>query len=60
VRAIALALRWYLRLRPALTPLVNRPFDELSPRLAALLVTAAHRVEYSRAELVHRPWTRVA
>jgi 16S rRNA (cytosine967-C5)-methyltransferase len=49
VRAIALGtLRWYLRLRPALISLVNRPFDELSPRLAALLVTAAHQVEYSR------------
>src|SRR5688572_1270323 len=49
VRAIALGtLRWYLRLRPAIEPLVNRPFDELSPRLAALLVTAAHQVEYSR------------
>ena len=33
VRAIALGtLRWYLRLKPALAPLVNRPFDELSPR----------------------------
>ena len=49
IRAIALGtLRWYLRLRPALAPLVNRPFDELSPRLASLLVTAAHQVEYSR------------
>ena len=49
VRAIALGtLRWYLRLKPALAPLVNRPFDELSPRLAALLVTTAHQVEYSR------------
>jgi 16S rRNA (cytosine967-C5)-methyltransferase len=49
VRAIALGtLRWYLRLKPALEPLVNRPFEELSPRLAALLVTAAHQVEYSR------------
>jgi len=49
VRAIALGtLRWYLRLRPALVPLVSRPFDELSPRLAALLVTTAHQVEYSR------------
>jgi 16S rRNA (cytosine967-C5)-methyltransferase len=49
VRAIALGtLRWYLRLRPAIEPLVNRPFEELSPRLAALLVTAAHQVEYSR------------
>jgi 16S rRNA (cytosine967-C5)-methyltransferase len=49
VRAIALGtLRWYLRLKPAVEPLLSRPFDELSPRLAALLVTAAHQVEYSR------------
>ena len=49
VRAIALGtLRWYLRLAPALETLVSRPFDELSPKLAALLVTAAHQVEYSR------------
>lgn len=49
VRAIALGtLRWYLRLRPAVAPLVSRRFDELSPKLAALLVTAAHQVEYSR------------
>jgi 16S rRNA (cytosine967-C5)-methyltransferase len=49
VRAIALGtLRWYLRLAPALESLVSRPFGELSPKLAALLVTAAHQVEYSR------------
>ncbi len=49
VRAIALGtLRWYLRLQPAIAPLVTRPFAELSPRLAALLVTAAHQIEYSR------------
>jgi 16S rRNA (cytosine967-C5)-methyltransferase len=49
VRAIALGtLRWYLRLEPALAPLVNRPFAELSPQVAALLITAAHQVEYSR------------
>jgi 16S rRNA (cytosine967-C5)-methyltransferase len=49
VRAIALGtLRWYLRLKPAIAPLLSRPFDELSPRVAALLVTAAHQVEYSR------------
>ena len=49
VRAIALGtFRWYLRLAPALAPLVNRPFEELAPRLSALLVTAAHQVEYSR------------
>jgi 16S rRNA (cytosine967-C5)-methyltransferase len=49
VRAIALGtLRWYLRLEPAVAPLSTRPFAELSPPLAALLVTAAHQVEYSR------------
>ncbi len=49
VRAIALGtLRWYLRLAPAIAPLSNRPFEELAPKLAALLVTAAHQVEYSR------------
>jgi 16S rRNA (cytosine967-C5)-methyltransferase len=49
VRAIALGtLRWYLRLTPAIAPLLNRPFAELSPRLGVLLVTAAHQVEYSR------------
>lgn len=49
VRAVALGtMRWYLRLAPALAPLLSRPFDELSPKLAALLVTAAHQVEYSR------------
>jgi 16S rRNA (cytosine967-C5)-methyltransferase len=49
VRAIALGtLRWYLRLAPALESLVDRPFAELSPQLASLLVTAAHQVEYSR------------
>jgi len=49
IRAIALGtLRWYLRLAPAVGKLANRPFDEISPPLAALLVTAAHQVEYSR------------
>jgi len=49
VRAIALGtLRWYLRLAPSLEPLLTRPFAELSPPLSALLVTAAHQVEYSR------------
>jgi 16S rRNA (cytosine967-C5)-methyltransferase len=49
VRAIALGtLRWYLRLEPAIAPLLNRPLAEMSPPLAALLVTAAHQVEYSR------------
>jgi 16S rRNA (cytosine967-C5)-methyltransferase len=49
VRAITLGtLRWYLRLEPAIVPLLNRPLAEVSPRLAALLITAAHQVEYSR------------
>jgi len=49
VRAITLGtLRWYLRLAPAIEKLSSRPFAELSPQLAALLVTAAHQVEYSR------------
>jgi 16S rRNA (cytosine967-C5)-methyltransferase len=49
VRAIALGtLRWYLRLLPALAPLSTRPIAELSPRLLALMVSAAHQVEYSR------------
>lgn len=49
VRAIALGtMRWYLRLAPALEPLLSRPFAELSPKVSALLVTAAHQVEYSR------------
>jgi 16S rRNA (cytosine967-C5)-methyltransferase len=49
VRAIALGtLRWYLRLEPALVPLLNRPIADMSPPLVALLVTAAHQVEYSR------------
>ncbi|MFO1425465.1 MAG: 16S rRNA (cytosine(967)-C(5))-methyltransferase RsmB [Steroidobacteraceae bacterium] len=49
VRAIALGtLRWYLRLAPAVAALVERPAQELAPLLRALLVTAAHQVEYSR------------
>ena len=39
-KALRARMRWYLRLQPALAPLSSRPFDELSPRLAALLVTA--------------------
>jgi 16S rRNA (cytosine967-C5)-methyltransferase len=48
VRAIALGtLRWYLRLDPALAPLVARP-EGLEAPVRALLVVAAHQVEYSR------------
>jgi 16S rRNA (cytosine967-C5)-methyltransferase len=48
VRAIALGtLRWYLRLVPAIETLVKNP-KQLAPELHALLVTAAHQIEYSR------------
>jgi 16S rRNA (cytosine967-C5)-methyltransferase len=55
VRAIALgSLRWYLRLAPAIEPLLARPRD-LHPLVRALLVTSAHQLEYSR----HVPETSV-
>lgn len=48
VRAIALGtVRWYLRLRGAVDRLLARP-DSLDPDVHALLVTAAHQIEYSR------------
>jgi len=48
VRAIALGtLRWYLRLAPALHSLLTRPSDVPGP-VRALLMVAAHQVEYSR------------
>ena len=48
VRAITLGtLRWYLRLAPALRPLLSRP-GGLPPAAWALLVAAAHQIEYSR------------
>ena len=50
VRAIALGtLRWYLRLAPAVTPLLSRGTAEMPAELLALLVCAAHQVEYSRS-----------
>jgi 16S rRNA (cytosine967-C5)-methyltransferase len=49
VCAIALgSLRWYLRLAPALAQIVDRPAEEMPPLLRALLVAAAHQIEYSR------------
>ncbi len=48
IRAVTLgALRWYLRLLPAVTALLSteRPLD---PAVRSLLVVAAHQVEYSR------------
>jgi len=48
VRAIALgSIRWYLRLSPAIGPLLARP-KGVAAELHALLVAAAHQVEYSR------------
>ncbi len=40
-------MRWYLRLRPAVDALLNRP-GTLAGDVHALLVTAAHQIEYSR------------
>lgn len=49
VRAITLGtLRWYLRLAPAMGELVDRPADKMPPLLRALLIAAAHQIEYSR------------
>ena len=48
VRAIALGtVRWYLRLRPAVDALLPRP-GSLAREIHALLVAAAHQIEYSR------------
>jgi 16S rRNA (cytosine967-C5)-methyltransferase len=48
IRAIALGtLRWYLRLAPAVAALIARP-RAIEPAVHALLVCAAHQIEYSR------------
>lgn len=48
VRAIALGtLRWYLRLAPAVDQFLSRP-AALPGVVSALLVSAAHQIEYSR------------
>ena len=48
IRAITLgSVRWYLRLTPALEPLLNRP-EQLAPEVRALLIAGAHQMEYSR------------
>ncbi|MGC8520932.1 MAG: 16S rRNA (cytosine(967)-C(5))-methyltransferase RsmB [Steroidobacteraceae bacterium] len=56
VRAIALGtMRWYLRLQPAVDGLLARP-HALGRDVHALLVTAAHQIEYSRnapQQIVH-------
>ena len=49
VRAIALGtVRWYLRLLPAVHSLLDRKAGHLAPEVSALLVAAAHQIEYSR------------
>jgi 16S rRNA (cytosine967-C5)-methyltransferase len=48
IRAIALgSVRWYLRLSPAVEGLLTRP-QTVSNEIRALLVAAAHQLEYSR------------
>jgi 16S rRNA (cytosine967-C5)-methyltransferase len=48
VRAVTLGtLRWYLRLRPAVDALLSSP-GRVALEVHALLVTAAHQIEYSR------------
>jgi len=49
VRAVALgSIRWYLRLLPAVQQLLDRKAGRLEPEVSALLVAAAHQIEYSR------------
>jgi 16S rRNA (cytosine967-C5)-methyltransferase len=49
-RAILLgSTRWYLRLAPAVAKLLDRPESRLEPLLHALLIVAAHQLEYSRS-----------
>ncbi len=48
IRAITLGtLRWYLRLQPAIDSLLARP-ESLDGDVHALLMVAAHQIEYSR------------
>ena len=48
MRAITLgSVRWYLRLAPAIDALLRRPRGIAGP-VHALLVCAAHQIEYSR------------
>jgi 16S rRNA (cytosine967-C5)-methyltransferase len=49
IRAICLGtLRWWLRLEPPIATLIAHPRGPIAPLLRALLVTAAHQLEYSR------------
>jgi len=57
IHAVALGtVRWFLRLAPAVLPMLARPESQTDPRLRALLVTAVHQIEYSQ----HPPATTVA
>ena len=57
IQAVTLGtLRWYLRLAPAVLPLLAKSAAQTDARLRALLVCAAHQVEYSQ----HAPATTVA
>jgi len=57
IQAVALGtLRWYLRLAPAVLPLLARPDAPVDVRLRALLACATHQIEYS----THPPSTTVA
>ena len=49
IRAVCLgSLRWYLRLEPAIVPLLTRAANETPPLLRMLLVVAVHQLEMSR------------
>ena len=57
IAAVALGtLRWYLRLAPAVLPMLAKPGTQTDARLRALLVCAVHQLEYSS----HPPATTVA
>jgi len=57
IHAVALGtLRWYLRLAPAVLPMLSRSEANTDARLRALLVSAVHQLEYS----AHAPATTVA
>ena len=57
IHAVALGtVRWYLRLAPAMLPMLARSAAHTDARLRALLVCAVHQLEYSQ----HAPATTVA
>ncbi len=57
VQAVTLGtLRWYLRLAPAVLPLLARSTAQTDPKLRSLLACAVHQLEYS----THAPATTVA